>query len=98
MLAEGGGAEMPDLLGSGWGCVGWTLLVQVAVLPCRASISSIHRPFFSYGRLAFLGRLDCKLVNWWVWLSHVYMLSIAEITCVSSFEPSNAREQKLGYV
>ena len=27
-----------------------------------------------------------------------YTLSIAEITCVSSFEPSNAREQKLGYV
>ena len=27
-----------------------------------------------------------------------YTLSIAEITCVSSFEPSNAREQKLEYV
>ena len=47
-------------------------LRKVAVSPCRASISSIHRPFFSYGRLVFLGRLDCKLVNWWVWLSHVY--------------------------
>ena len=22
--------------------------------------------------LPFLGRLDCKFVNWWVWLSHVY--------------------------
>ena len=38
----------------------------------RASISSVHGPFFSSGRLAFLGRLDCKFVNWWVWLSHVY--------------------------
>ena len=34
--------------------------------------SSIHRPFFSYSRLPFLGRLDCKSVNWWAWLSHVY--------------------------
>ena len=65
-----------------------------------ASISSVHGPFLSYGRLAFLERLDCKFVNWWVWLSHIYiyMLSMAEIICVSSFEPSNARERKLRYV
>ena len=50
-----------------FGIIIWTW--KVAVLPCRASISSIHGPFFSYGRLAFL---DCKFVNWWVWLSHIY--------------------------
>ena len=66
--------------------------LKVAVLPCRASISSVHGPFFSYGRLAFL-----KFVNWWAWLSYVYTC-IAEITWVSSFEPSNAGEQKLWYV
>ena len=44
----------------------------VTVWLCRASISRIHRPFFSYGRLPFFGRLDCKFVNWWAWLSHVY--------------------------
>ena len=33
---------------------------KVAVLPCGASISSVHGLFFSYSRLAFLGRLDCK--------------------------------------
>ena len=33
-------------------------LRKVAVLPCRASISSVHGPFFSYGRLAFLGRFE----------------------------------------
>ena len=41
-----------------------------AVWPCRASISSIGL-FFSYSGLPFLGRLDCKLVDWWAWLRHV---------------------------
>ena len=55
---------------------------------CRASISSIQGPIFSYGWLPFLGRLNCKFINWWVWLSQ-YVLTIAEYTCESSFEPSN---------
>jgi len=29
-----------------------------AISPCRASISRIRGPFFSYGRLAFLKRLN----------------------------------------
>jgi len=29
-----------------------------AISPCRASISRIQGPFFSYGRLAFLERLN----------------------------------------
>ena len=76
---------------------GCTRRVQTA-WPCLGSAVerswSAHGLFFSYSRLPFLGRLDCKFVNWWAW----YKLSIAEITCVSGFEPSNAREQKLGYV
>ena len=27
----------------------------------------VHGLFFSYVRLAFLGRCDCKFVNWWMW-------------------------------
>jgi len=34
----------------------WSL--KPAISPCRASISRIQDPFFSYGRLAFLERLD----------------------------------------
>ena len=33
-------------------------LYKQAVLPCRASISSIYGPFFSYARLAFPESLD----------------------------------------
>ena len=46
----------------------------------------------------FSGDLNASLLIGGRGLSHTYTLSIAEITCVSSFEPSNAREQKLGYV
>ena len=38
-------------------------LRKVAVLPCRASISSVHGPFFSYGRLVeFSGGLIASLL------------------------------------
>ena len=52
----------------------------------------IHGPFFRYGRL------DCKFVNWWVWLKIRICLGWLKITCGSSFDViSNIREQKLGY-
>ena len=34
----------------------------------RSEPSCLPFPFFSYGRLVFTGTLDCKFVNWWVWL------------------------------
>ena len=48
----------------------WTW--KQAVLPCRASISSVYGLFFSYTRLAFPESMDWKFINWWVWLeSHI---------------------------
>ena len=50
-------------------------------------------------RLPFLRRLDCNfIILVGVVKSRIIMLGIAEVTCGSSFEPSDTREQKLGYV
>jgi len=67
------------------------------ISPCRASISSIQDPFFSYGMLAFL-ETYLSVSNWWVWSEVTYLLRMVEISSGSSFEPNNWTEQKLGYV